>query len=308
MFECYRSLFLYSVTPVHMGAGTALGFIDSPIQRERHTEFPMVSGSGLKGAIRHAFSSAPEANNKVNRYFGPESTTGGDPGAGAVSFTDAQIVLFPVQNPRRAFSYVTCPLALSRLERLLDIAGISVPELSSLTVNEGEALVSEENVLFKSKDLVLESLNFSGKVSENAKKVAEWLFIHALPEGKAHAYFRERIKDSLVVLSDSDFSYLVRNTTSVEPHVRIDQESGTASRGGLFYVENLPPESLLVALLMSSRERPVQKAPDTDLSSASEVIQWVTDKLNDLPLQIGGDATTGRGQVLCHIETGKEKV
>ena len=306
MFECYRSLFLYAVTPVHMGAGTALGLIDSPIQRERHTEFPMVSGSGLKGAIRHALSNDSETRKTVERYFGPEAA-GEDLGAGAVSLTDAQIVLYPVQNPRRAFSYVTSPLALSRLGRLLDMAGISVPELSSLMVKEGEALVSSKAVLFNDRDLVLESLTFSGAVSDKALKAAEWLSAHALPAGESHGYFREKIKEGLVVLSDSDFSYLVRNTTSVEPHVRIDQESGTAEDGGLFYVENLPPESLLVALAMSSRERPARKSNSRELSSAREVIQWLAEKLNDRPLQIGGDATTGRGQVLCHFEAGKEK-
>lgn len=53
MFEKKVPIFIYCVSPVHMGAGAAIGVIDNPIQRERHTEYPMIAGSGLKGAIRH---------------------------------------------------------------------------------------------------------------------------------------------------------------------------------------------------------------------------------------------------------------
>ncbi|WP_438438787.1 RAMP superfamily CRISPR-associated protein [Hydrogenophilus thermoluteolus] len=57
MFEKYAALFLYAVSPVHMGAGQATGVIDNPIQRERHTNHPCFAGSGIKGALRHAWES-----------------------------------------------------------------------------------------------------------------------------------------------------------------------------------------------------------------------------------------------------------
>ncbi len=306
MFECYRSLFLYAVTPVHMGAGTGLGLIDSPIQREKHTEFPMIAGSGLKGAVRHALSfDDDKKGDLVSRYFGPDAGSS-DLGAGAVSFTDAQIVLYPVQNPKGAFSYVTSPLALFRMERLLNVAGVGMPAISLSSLEAGKALVPDESLLFNKKELVLESLNFVGEVNETVKKVANWLSENALPADDTHNYFRGKIKESLVVLSDTDFSYLVRTTTLVEPHVRIDPETGTASDGGLFYVENLPPESLLISLVMASRERPVKKTPDGGLHPADKVIEWVTSALSERLLQVGGDATTGRGQILCHFANSKE--
>lgn len=37
MFQKQLTVFLYAVSPVHMGAGQAIGVIDNPIQRERHT-------------------------------------------------------------------------------------------------------------------------------------------------------------------------------------------------------------------------------------------------------------------------------
>jgi CRISPR-associated protein Cmr4 len=94
----------------------------------------------------------------------------------------------------------------------------------------------------------------------------------------------------------------------VEPHVRIDDDSGTASDGGLFYVENLPPETLMVGLAQASIERfkkHARNAESTALLSAPEVLAHVfTGTGAAIPgiggklLQIGGDATTGRGLVI----------
>ena len=56
MFEASQLIFYYAVSPIHMGAGSAIGAIDSPIQREVHTQHPMFAGSGLKGALRHHFN------------------------------------------------------------------------------------------------------------------------------------------------------------------------------------------------------------------------------------------------------------
>jgi CRISPR-associated protein Cmr4 len=40
MFQTSATVFLYAVSPVHMGAGQAIDVIDNPIQRERHTGHP----------------------------------------------------------------------------------------------------------------------------------------------------------------------------------------------------------------------------------------------------------------------------
>ena len=55
MFEATQLVFYSCLSPVHMGAGSAVGAIDNPIQREVHTRYPVIAGSGLKGAVRHHF-------------------------------------------------------------------------------------------------------------------------------------------------------------------------------------------------------------------------------------------------------------
>ncbi len=46
-----RILYLFTRTPLHVGAGASVGAIDQPVQRERHTGFPIVPGSSLKGSF-----------------------------------------------------------------------------------------------------------------------------------------------------------------------------------------------------------------------------------------------------------------
>jgi CRISPR-associated protein Cmr4 len=291
MFQAQSILFLYAVSPVHMGAGTAFGLIDSPIQRERHTEHPLFAGSGLKGAIRHRFAQLPfwEEENNLNRLFGPE---GGELHAGAISFGDAQLVAFPVRSAKRGYVYATCPLALARAARLLALLG--KPGLPTLTTQpaEGHAAVCDNGLLNGDK-LTLEAFEYAAGESAALKDVAVWLADNALPQTPAHTFFRDKIKTDLVLLSDEDFGYFVRNATVVEPHVKIDDKTGTAKDGGLFYVENLPPESLLIAPLMASQERSGKHE-----TPAETVLSHVLGNLDGQLIQIGGDATTGRGQII----------
>lgn len=307
MFQEQRVLFIYCVSPVHMGAGTALGLIDNPIQRERHTDHPVFSGSGLKGAVRHDFWDQAQKNpakeaDLIGRVFGPSPDEGGSLHAGAISFSDAQLLAFPVRSIREAFVYTTCPTALARAKRTLGLVGIkvdwSVPRLSA-----GQCLTVTKDLCSADQRLPLEAFEFVAQVDSNVEKIAETLAVRGISEG----FFREKLKRDLVVLSDEDFGYFVRNATVVEPHVRIDDVTGTADDGGLFYTENLPPESLLLAVVMASEER----TRNNDKKSAQDIIKLVLGGqeggftgLDDRLLQIGGDATTGRGQVVLRSAGG----
>lgn len=311
MFEASQLVFYYAVSPVHMGAGSAIGAIDSPIQREVHTKHPMFAGSGLKGALRHHFNRAWQRNegddrkphSLINRIFGPE--TGASDFAGALSLTDAQLVALPVRSLKGGFAYVTSPLALARLQRLAQQTGLptnwAVPNVA-----ENKALVASAGLL-QDKQLILEAFEFMADASEPLQAIAQWIATHALP-GTANAFFADKFKADLVLLHDTDFSHFARHAMVVEPHVRINDESGTADDGGLFYVENLPPETLMVGLAQASIERFKKDSRNADsatLLTAPEVLAKVfAGEGTALPgiggklLQIGGDATTGRGLVL----------
>ncbi|MDG4554099.1 MAG: type III-B CRISPR module RAMP protein Cmr4 [Candidatus Competibacter sp.] len=312
MFQAKQALFIYCVSPVHMGAGTAIGLIDNPIQRERHTEYPMIAGSGLKGAVRHHFWSQLDDGSRkdkaslLNRLFGPD--TNASDFAGAISFGDAQLVAFPVRCVKNAFVYATSPTALARAARTLILVDGN-PDWPAVTVEAGNCKLANPALLNGDK-LHLEAFEFTAHMDQSLMKISDWLSKHTLPSSDtAYDFFREKLKMDLVLLYDEDFSYFVRNATVVEPHVRINNETGTADDGGLFYTENLPPESLLLAPVMASVERSTDKirGDKTRLDAAAALKIVLAGDGNGFGgldgnlLQIGGDATTGRGQVICKV-------
>ena len=296
MFQRQAAVFLYAVSPVHMGAGSAVGVIDNPIQRERHTGHPCFAGSGIKGALRHGFEAIGGDPALIDRLFGPASQSS-DLHAGAVSFGDAQLVAFPVRSLKNGYVYATCPQALARAQRLLSLIG-SKTDWAIPTVAEGDCLIANPALLTGTK-LHLEAFEYSAKVSQSLPVLAADLAARALPPDAAYQFFRDKLAHDLVVLSDTDFAYFVQNATLVEPHVRIDEKTGTASDGGLFYTENLPPESLLLAPLLTSATR--SKADNLD---ADEVLVKLRTALDGKLVQLGGDATTGRGLVMLKMTGG----
>ncbi|MCU0755089.1 MAG: type III-B CRISPR module RAMP protein Cmr4 [Xanthomonadales bacterium] len=304
MFEKKAVLFLYSVSPVHMGAGNTVGVIDNPIQRERHTNHPSFAGSGIKGAVRHGFEALGGPKDLLERLFGPESGSN-DLHAGAVSFGDAQLVALPVRSLKGGYVYATCPQALARARRLLDLMGVHAATWRIPVVNDGQVVTVSENSLIEDgggKKLYLEAFEYTAVESPSAEleAIAENLVQLGLPHAPSIEYFAGKLKTDLVLLSDADFGYFAEYAMLVEPHVRIDDDTGAASDRGLFYTENLPPESLLIASLYASATR----TPGKDRLHAEAVMAELIRRLDGKVLQIGGDATSGRGLVIAKLEGG----
>jgi CRISPR-associated protein Cmr4 len=298
MFQQQAAVFLYAVSPVHVGAGSAVGVIDNPIQRERHTRHPSFAGSGIKGALRHGFEAIGGDPKLIDRLFGPPSQSG-DLHAGALSFGDAQLVALPVRSLRGGYVYATCPQALARAQRLLTLVG--VPTRWTIPVVEANrCLIANPALLSGGDKLHLEAFEYTAEVSKSLPDLSADIATKAIPAGDAYTFFRDKLKHDLVVLSDTDFAYFSEHAMLVEPHVRIDEKTGTASSGGLFYTENLPPESLLLAPLMASATRSGQ----AERLEAADVMFKLKTLIDGRLIQIGGDATTGRGLVMAKVVEG----
>lgn len=298
MFQKQATVFLYAVSPVHMGAGQAIDVIDNPIQRERHTGHPCFAGSGIKGAVRHSFEALGGNEGDICRLLGPESGSP-DLHAGAVSFGDAQLVALPIRSLKGGYVYATCPQALARAQRLLKLAGAqanwSVPTLeenTSLTVNSN---------LWSGEKLHLEAFEYSASISATLGIIAADLASKALPAADEYSFFREKLSTDLVVLHDTDFAYFAQHAMLVEAHVRINPKTGSAADGGLFCTENLPPESIMIAPLMASQTRTGN--PDDNLP-AEAVLAQIKTLIHTRLLQLGGDATIGRGLVVANVVEG----
>jgi len=304
MFEATKAMFIYCTSPVHAGAGQAFGLIDNPIQRERHTEHPVIAGAGVKGALRHHLwrkwnqGDGEQTRDLLNRIFGPEAGKSAD-FAGAISFSDAQLVVFPIRSVKNGFVYATSPLCLQRAKRLLHMCGETVHWDVPNVLDEHACLINPS--LLSDNSLLLESQQFTATLDGNGeglKAAAESLANLALPDSDACQYFREKLKDDLVLLSDTDFSYFVKQATVVEAHVQIKDDTGTAQDGSLHYTENLPPESILLSAAMATVERKKEGL------MAEAMLSPVASALNGALVQLGGDATTGRGQVILSFTGG----
>jgi len=168
----YRGSFLlsfYAETPVHMGVGGSVSYVDLPVQRERHTSFPVLWGSGIKGVLRNFAcrkwleqyeKQGDNKNNidknivreKVNTIFGPEE--GGEEYSSCISITDAKILLYPVRSVRGVFAWITCPFVLKRF--LEDLKAI---KNNNLNFDKKPQNTQNQNDLVNNLQKFLENLN-----------------------------------------------------------------------------------------------------------------------------------------------------
>lgn len=306
MYKLARPFFIICETPLHAGSGSDLGVIDLPIQRERHTGFPKVEASGIKGCIRDSFERLSTiklkdknvTDNKfvVDLVFGSEN---GKEHAGALGFTDARTLLFPVKSIKGVFAWVTCPKVLTRFKNDLELCGIHL----DFQMPQAGATARDSSLFVKENKIVLEEYTFEimHKDDENCTKLAEWMAKNIMPRSGEYEYSRKKIKKDIVVLSDDNFRDFVNLSTEVVARTRIDSEKGTVAKGALFTEEYLPAETLLYSLALASpifsEVKEHKELFDQEEKSVMEFF------LNNKPkvIQLGGNATIGKGivRVVC---------
>lgn len=284
-------LFLHALTGLHPGSGTALGVVDLPVQRERHTHWPTIPGTSLKGVIRaEAFGHEPDPKKPSDEFlavFGPDTKNAAEH-AGAVAFTDARILAFPVRSLKGVFAWVTCPAVLARLSRDQELAG-TLPPIQVPKVTGEQALVgtnsSLEIIAGNRNGLVLEEFDFTTVHAADADRIAAWIAERAVADDAT----QDRIKSHLAVISDDAFGHFVQHATEVTARIALNYETKTVANGALFYEEFLPPETLFYSLLIAQKAR----RKDVRLDAAG-VLGWIT-KLDLKTIQIGGGETIGKG-------------
>lgn len=312
MFKKAEIFFLIAETPLHPGSGSELGVVDLPIQRERHTGFPKIEASGLKGCIRETWN----RKECLTLLFGPEpESEKGSEHAGALIFTDARILLFPVKSIRGVFGWITCPSILERFKKDLEIAGISHDfhklKVDELKVKEDKAVVPEGTELLLNRNkLVLEEYAFNGEENDGVKALAESL-ADKIFSSESTEYWKEKLKKNLVILSDDVFRDFVETSTEIIARTRIDVKTGTVKKGALWYEEYLPQDTVLYFLVMASplmiKEEHKEEClkDNTPENEAEKVLNKFKEKIPSV-LQIGGNQTIGKGIVRIQTYNKKE--
>lgn len=269
-----KLLLIQALSPIHAGTGQGVGVIDQPIAREKATDIPFVPGSTIKGVLRDA---SPDADR--NNIFGPD-TGEAELYAGAVTFTDARLLLLPIRSLKGVFAWVTSPLLLSRLIRDANSAGISgLPKKAPSQNVDTECLVSENNsvLTMTGNKVVLEDLELSGKKSTEVDVWATWL---------AGALSLDP-KERLCIVSDDTLGFLLETATEITARIRLEDDTKTVAQGALWYEESLPVETVLVSMVIAANNTRVKPGK----------VFTTVNSLTENTLQFGGNATVGRG--LC---------
>lgn len=329
---------LHAQTALHPGAGTALGLVDLPIQRERHTGWPTIPGSALKGILRNRcrdqIANRPPANDD-DEHFDLMETEESDPSldalrerpdslgyadatrvltslfgpptqwasefAGALSVTDARLIAFPVRSMKGVFAWVTCRAAMERLQSDAALAGVAT-DWRPIEVAEGSFAANADCQCVHETFVVLEEFDFDRDTEADSSSVdvlSKWLEENVMTNVPA-----ERLKRQLIVLHDDDFTHFARYATEVVARNRLDYETKTAQKRALFYQEFLPTESVLYSLVIAnpSRSRRGDSSATLLLTSLREMVIGTGD--GRAVLQVGADETTGKG--LCCVSLNSE--
>ena len=325
MFKKINPFVIRTLSSTHVGSGSDLGFVDLPIQREKHTGYPKIEASSLKGSLREALENVSSEKKKefitqlksndnnlinlgemddilnysvaLNLVFGYDDDSldekvikafeDNKEFAGAIGFSDARILLFPVRALKDVFVWITSPNVLKNFERELRLAGFNDVEITiPAKLSEKQAIISSDNLKINNK-IILEEYSFDVFGTDDA--VAS----------KLSGLLNEpQIKNKLVIVNDDVFSNFVQNATEVITRTKIDNVTGTVAKGALFNEEYLPPETFMYFLVFSS---PIlHKAKENSVfkndSSEEKVFEFFRNNLPDV-IQIGGNATLGKGIV-----------
>lgn len=258
---------LLAETPVHVGAGSREGLIDLPVAREAATDYPVIPGSGFKGALRDlGRSDGWDDEAKLQRVFGKPD------GAGGLVVSDALLLLLPVRSLHGAFKWVTCPHLIERLNRHRQRIGQHTGRDSTLAVEVARSRYLGPQM----PSLILEERQF-----EWAGELPETL-IPELSALIAHEETAARLAGRTVVLSDEEFAWFARYGLAVNARNALDETTKTTKRGALWYEETLPPDTMLFAVLADRSSEPA--------------LPEAVDLLQKAPyIQVGANQTVGQG-------------
>jgi CRISPR-associated protein Cmr4 len=281
-------LYVHALSPLHAGTGQTVDVIDLPIARERSTNLPMVPGSSIKGVLRDEARARWSDPAAVRSTFGPQDNP--SEFAGAVTFGDLRLVLFPVASVTALFAWVTSPYLVRRYLRDRQDAGLALGEADRkaaalVPANLDRAFVSRPDLRSGGK-VYLDDADLD---ADHAPALAE--FASLLGPRFLDAAWQADLAARLVLVSDAQLGVFTRQATEVVARVRLKDDEKTVEHGGLWYEEALPAETVLYGSVIAENARG---------GGVALTAQDYLDRLSPLrSAQLGGKATVGRG--LCRL-------
>ncbi len=257
---------LLAETPIHPGAGRSVGVIDLPVAREKATDYPVIVGSSVKGALLETARQREMPAPDRERIFGKQES------AGALLVSDIRLLLLPVRSLDLPFRWITCPHLIERCVRDLVRAGQAPDEpsqrlWSDLKLAAGTCASDGGGAIF------LEERRF------DVRHALPGPLVELLRRFIRHPETAKRLDRQLVVLADEDFAWFARYGLTITARNQLDSDTKVSKN--LWYEETLPPDSVLFGMLA---ER------DTG------VLDEMRRQFEKNPyLRVGGNETVGQG-------------
>ncbi len=265
---------LLSETSIHPGSESAMGAVDLPIAREASTNYPVITGSSLKGAFRESFEYRRNGDASA-KIFGEKDRVG------EIAITDGRILLLPVRSLIGHYKWVTCPYILDRFQRDLKLAGFIKDGFSVRRIEQGKALCNtvEEDILLE--EIVFKPYRDDNFINKLIKIIKPLLF---------HVSLRDRLLDQLIVINDDEFVYFAKY--GVEIRDRNKLEKNTKQSENLWYEECLPSDTLFYSLCISR------------FGNSASLKMLKKAFLENPYIQIGGNETVGQGWCILNCWEG----
>ena len=337
MFEKALILGLYSVTPVHAGSGAELSVIDLPIQRERHTGFPVIWGQSLKGVLRNAFKNfelkeivgdktlreklmeelakIEEELKKIEndeqrktlerRRSEIESILKSPPKTTVIFGPDTD----KAHEHAGAISVGDAKILLFPVRSLKGVfAYVTCPlvlerfkkdlELCGIDFNFDISIAEEDAIVTPSNSIAVDDKIIIEDIVLNAKEQDISSFTKIVSKISPISIDESRI----AIVHDNIFTNLVQMATEIVARVQIDASTGTVKSGALWYEEYLPSDTLLYSIIAIGKP----KRPIDGLSTANEISNEIK-IFEGKFVQIGGNETVGKGFVRLKVMCNEDK-
>ncbi len=300
MKESKELLTLKALTSAHVGSGDTIATIDLPIQREKHTNYPTIYASSLKGAIRDQFrdyvrnNGNNDINNDINFIFGYDEQDDSNnkknekASSSLVSFSDARLFAFPMRSTISPFVLVTCPFVLKRLSKDLELISIKYNNMKESIINDNNTKEQNpiQNISLNESEAIFSENYFTNKI------VLEEGIVNLREKNGDEKNIKDFINKifpsikNILIVSDQMFDYCV-TCTEIQTNIKINSETGITETGSLRYQEFLPSESILYSIVWFGHDETTTIQDDTIKKSVKKAV--------DRFIQIGGDKTLGKG-------------
>lgn len=248
-----KLLFIQVVSRLTINLAQRWDEIGIPISREKPYTIGFIPGSTLKGYFQ-----------KILREIGTSTQLFGinnqdlDGYGSQMLFTDARILLLPVQSSRGVWAWVTSPLLLSSLlSDARNVETVALPAFAPTPSMENACLVASDDCELcltnnATTQIILADLHLAVETSHDFSSWAAILGEMIFPLEPER---QDELKGRLCLVSDNMLSNLLDMAVEISARVRLPYTEKKTELGDFWYQEAFPSETVFISLVYDKSEQ-----------------------------------------------------